>query len=58
MSDFHNAVAKGGTVRVKHLSGGRYMYICNQGNKDYMSEVYKSDKMPTAKQVRKDIRKG
>lgn len=38
---FSECVRKGGRVRTKALSGGRYMPICYLDNKSYAGEVHK-----------------
>lgn len=38
---FTNCVNKGGRVRTKRLSGGRYMHLCFLGGKSYAGEVKK-----------------
>ena len=36
---FLNCVKRGGRVRTKELSGGRYIHICFVGGKSYAGEV-------------------
>ena len=36
---YENCVAKGGRVRTKSLSKGRYMHICFMNGKSYAGEV-------------------
>jgi len=38
---FESCVSKGGRVRTKTLSGGRYLHICFLGGKSYSGEVKK-----------------
>lgn len=38
---FDKCIKKGGKVRTKKLSGGRYMYICYLNGKSYTGEVHK-----------------
>ncbi len=58
-SDFLKAVAAGGKVETKQMSGGRYMHIVHgKDGKDYPSEIYTKKKLPSEKQVRKEIKKG
>jgi len=38
---FERCVRKGGRVRTKSLSGGRYMHICFRNGKSYAGEVKK-----------------
>lgn len=40
--DFNSCVRRGGRVRTKKLSKGRYMRICFIGGKSYAGEVKKS----------------
>jgi len=41
---FNNCVKKGGRVRTKKLTGGKYMRICFIGGKSYSGEIKKSKK--------------
>ena len=36
---FEECVKKGGRVRTKKLSGGRYMHICFIGNQSFAGEI-------------------
>jgi len=42
--EFNDCVAKGGKVRTKTLSGGKYMHICYLNGKSYAGEVKKKEK--------------
>ena len=58
-SDFNNAVAAGGKVETKQMSGGRYMHIVyGKDGKSYPSEIYTKKKLPSERQIRKEIKKG
>lgn len=57
-ADFNKCVKDGGRVRTKQLSGGRYMHLCFIGGKSYAGEVHTKRKLPSHKQIRKDIKKG
>ena len=39
---FDNCVSKGGRVRTKSLSGGRYMHLCFLKGESYVGEVKKA----------------
>jgi hypothetical protein len=41
---FDRCVKRGGRVRTKKLSGGKYMHICFIGGKSYAGEVKTKDK--------------
>ncbi len=41
---FNMCVKKGGKVRTKKMSGGRYMHICYLNGKSYAGEVKKVKK--------------
>ena len=41
---FENCVKKGGRVRTKKLSGGKYMHICFLNGKSYAGEIKKKEK--------------
>lgn len=57
---FTDCISAGGRVRTKQLSGGRYLHICfpKGGGPGVAGEVHKKKKLPSRKQVRKEIRKG
>jgi len=42
---FLNCVKKGGKVRTKKLSSGRYFHICIIGGKTYKGEIKKKKKL-------------
>lgn len=41
---FESCVKRGGRIRTKKLSGGKYMHICFIGGKSYAGHVKKSKK--------------
>ena len=50
---FDNCVKKGGRVRTKKLSGGRYMRICFLNGKSYPGHVKKSGESTAARELKK-----
>lgn len=46
---FENCVSKGGRVRTKPLSNGRYMHICFLDGKSYAGEVKKKEAKKSVK---------
>lgn len=55
---FTGCVRRGGRVRTKVLSKGRYIHICFIGGKSYAGEVHKKKTKKTAtRKARKKIRK-
>jgi len=55
---FNKCVESGGRVRTKQLGGSKYMYICFKDGESHAGEVHKKEKLPTRKQIRKDIKRG